>query len=1266
MSQSSTSVSNNKTIIPNLAAYQQKANTGIILTKPGYDIYFYSRADSTLNPYPSLEKETDFLTFSNITPTFHISSNDRVPIVTMMQVSAMINNSSGSSAQIEIVDPQGVEYFKPTIGDSTKAPPDYDHSYGETTHRISTMDTILIKLSNSTYLGGSKLTNSKETVFRGVISNIERSQSPKGGTIIRLSCLDFSEYLRQMIAMPIGFFTTISVSVTGRGLTNNLLKYANILLSGWKQFPGVTKDISSVVDFLTTGTVADGGVSVQTGSQNYVDTTHAMTCPPFFWLEYAQYKNTGKKDDIFGGAGNIIQNIQDLLNAFISTGQQFVNAASGQITTDSISQNIINTLSTLSQNTLFSLLTPEDKEAVTSYQAYVNDGVLTSKATKFDVTNSTKGVNNQYQLQHIAWILSDLYLEKGLLTFEEQQVWATMFGAAARSNREVYFDISPKLNPNPISMFDTASVQDLGINSSSSKYNPSNLDDIHPNIGIVKYRLSPCFLPYPKNGPSTTSEFRYFNITDNMIMETTQSENEQGVYTAVYGFPDAVTPQVIKDELNSIGLQQNKFFAYAQSIDPNIEKRLGYRFMTDHDNKIKIPIMMYLVSYVLLEKSQLSMFSQIVKITGNPIIQPGSIVRMSSQGIDYYCNEVAHQWTLGGYVTILNLEYGHQTGIAPAAITGYGVAEQFTQVANLACQMAAKQVGEFVSSSVNIGGVNEQCLISAMWEYMTCRANSSTLLKQCTRAYENAHPYVTPADWITLVQTFQNSTVAPYSSNVSSYFSVSQPQVTTTPISPTYTNIILNTIKSNGLDAYNVTLNTILNIIGHESSWVSNNQGAVNEDGTVDYGWFQINSTHFSEGIDALTACTNFAQACQFALGNVLLKAMQVNNPNKTGGVPFLNAITAYNQGQNGQFNYTAYPYAASVLGESQVQAIANGTQKPSGAKPGSVHTGLACVDPTADLTKWPYDVYGPIGMQLSALTSTGMTASQAKATLLNWQPGSSTTGAMQSSVKYIDKLLRKYQNTSFLPEPSYSTLINQSDLFSKVIAAWFNDEKATSSNNMAILTNATQQIKTIYQECIACTGLDPVTYSAADTSELQAVFNGIKFICPLQPSKSGQQPAISSGYRTPSRPTHQGIDIVYATGDCAGAPIVAPADGYVTGYTTGGKGGLAMSINHTDASGNINGAQSVFYDIGTYASGVTTGSFVKQTQVVAYLPTYPTQGATPQDNNGLTRQETGYHLHWEVHSGVQSKTTYLTGNTQTTDPAALLQRQGNPLTTLS
>ena len=122
----------------------------------------------------------------------------------------------------------------------------------------------------------------------------------------------------------------------------------------------------------------------------------------------------------------------------------------------------------------------------------------------------------------------------------------------------------------------------------------------------------------------------------------------------------------------------------------------------------------------------------------------------------------------------------------------------------------------------------------------------------------------------------------------------------------------------------------------------------------------------------------------------------------------------------------------------------------------------------------------------------------------------------------------------------------------------------------------------------------------------------------------------ISSGFQTPKRPKHNGIDI--AGSGIAGKPIRAIADGEVkvsVNSWSGGKTGTASygnycSVNHGTMT--INGVTAQYSAIYAHATSiiVSVGQKVKQGQVLGYV--------------GTTGNSTGYHLHL----GVQRNGIYI------------------------
>lgn len=128
---------------------------------------------------------------------------------------------------------------------------------------------------------------------------------------------------------------------------------------------------------------------------------------------------------------------------------------------------------------------------------------------------------------------------------------------------------------------------------------------------------------------------------------------------------------------------------------------------------------------------------------------------------------------------------------------------------------------------------------------------------------------------------------------------------------------------------------------------------------------------------------------------------------------------------------------------------------------------------------------------------------------------------------------------------------------------------------------------------------------SKAQTSN--AVYSGAQFLWPVTGYYN-----ITSGFRTASRPTHNGIDI--ASSGIYGKPIIAVADGTVLLATNNAGGyGLYVMINHGSYNGN---SYTTLY--GHMSSmAVSAGQSVKAGQVIGYV--------------GSTGRSTGPHLHYEI-----------------------------------
>lgn len=132
----------------------------------------------------------------------------------------------------------------------------------------------------------------------------------------------------------------------------------------------------------------------------------------------------------------------------------------------------------------------------------------------------------------------------------------------------------------------------------------------------------------------------------------------------------------------------------------------------------------------------------------------------------------------------------------------------------------------------------------------------------------------------------------------------------------------------------------------------------------------------------------------------------------------------------------------------------------------------------------------------------------------------------------------------------------------------------------------------------------------AAAATKAQAssvVYSGEQFLWPVTGYYN-----ITSGFRTASRPTHNGIDI--ASSGIYGKPIIAVADGTVLLAANNGNGyGLYVMINHGSYNGN---SYTTLY--GHMSSmAVSSGQSVKAGQVIGYV--------------GSTGRSTGPHLHYEI-----------------------------------
>ena len=715
------------------------------ITQPGYEVYFYSRFGgggknpwgSNLTPATysgSPGTSTGVTTMKNVTPDIFFNSkmydfnNASAPGVYSITVNTRVNNQQGSDASIRIIQPEGIEYFKPTMGYSPAKQPDYDtpNTHPGGTERIGVMDTVVIKLINKPQYGDTL----RETVFRGVVKQIRRTKNPTGGTWIDLDLMDFTEWLIQLYAIPIGWFTTIAFNITGRGIAAQLLRYANQLYTGkWSPLgvplavaQNAAAKIAKIIDQALNTTFLED-IKLQ---------SHAMDIPPLLWMENAQLINKGIPDDAFMGQGTI----QNLLNTVVFKPDGSVNNA-GTILSNAktfvanIGSQIWTAAQSIWSGQFSNVVSAEDVESLTTYQRWATTTNLQSELNRSIVNQAPVGAGVKNNLQQIAWILSDVNLPL-IFEFGHKQVWQTIYDFASRSMREAYFDFAPKIAGEPQCIYDTATVPEI-------KAYGAQLDDIHPNIGILKYRLSPCFIPYDASkdfnsktsNTNTSTQFRFFSISDDDMLLTEATEDEGGVFTAVLAFGSSIDPETIADDaLKVLLLSQGNVLSFAQSIDTDIERRIGYRFMSNHDNNIAIPLLNYLLGYIQLERSQLNMFNQTITILGNPYIQPGSIVRIESQHVDYYCSGVMHSWNLqSGYQTILTLQYGHSTGRPPSGARGGSNPNVLSQTQAAQCHLDLTPLNSLgISSTLTVGNVNELCLVSTLWKFMTCGTREDAVL----------------------------------------------------------------------------------------------------------------------------------------------------------------------------------------------------------------------------------------------------------------------------------------------------------------------------------------------------------------------------------------------------------------------------------------------------------------------------------------------------------------------------------------------------------
>jgi len=1253
--------------INQLQAYiQSKKEEYITLTKPGYEVFFYSRFNRTASiiEYVANNRQqtgyNDIKTFeskdikANAYLTSNVDRNSDVASVLSVTVHNSVISSDGSTCTLEIVNPDGIEYFLPTIGSygknakgkhTTDSTTDYDFSEQLDTdkQRIGGMDTVLIRLKNTKTSRAQDPKEESETVFRGVVRSIHRSSSPTGGSKLVIRLADFSEYLRMATALPLGIFSTISFSITGRGLVDNLLKYTNRLYTGDWRFLGqdIAAQFESAAQNFLTGVPglpenANSDALAAQSAQN-----HSMAVPPFLFLEGSDLNKDVSAENLANGniqapASNTNNNSNDTTQNPPSSGDDQTGIVGSVIS--AINTNVSNFLAS---NTFKQ--TPEDQETIRYYQVALQKNADNNTLNRYSKAQDA-GLNRIEGGEKYAWILSDLYLDKGLITFEHQKVWSTMENAARRSMREVYFDFAPKLTKTrkggPKNPYDTALVSEV-------KSDPE-LPDLHPNLGILKYRLSPCLRAY-QEGQDQTEIFQW-SVSDDEVLNYDTSESEQEVYTAVFGFGTALDPVSQAQTLKEVVAGQSKgVLAFAHSIDPQIERRLGYRFMSEHDMKIKIPILMYLTSYVLLMQSEMNMFTAHATLLGNPKYKPGSIIRLEGRNADYYCTDVLHKWSISeGYTTELILSYGHTSGILPAALTG-GYAQDNVALSQV-CLTRSAALEPYISKKTIIGGVNAHCLVSAMWEFMTCGASTDEAMKQATPEYEKSKPktatyseWILPYNWNDLTldkrhNTDSHSIVQGYSPiNINKYDSQ-----------------INAALIASGLNKYNVTVNAIKNLIALESGgWFQDAFNAKSfNDGDGGTGWFQL--TAYPHGhdipafkrqfsIDILTATTNFTAALESALRVVLLPSFQNafknSLPSNSTGKAYLGGFVGYNAGpQYGNASDwnkfapgTSTPYVYLVFGEQQANAIANNSRLPSGAKLTSILSGLTCQKPASDLQQWPYSVYGPIGMRLDAYKARHGNATDAdtKKVLTIFSSG------MKEAASYITSLLNKYNGKDkILPgagaKMTEAYQVNGDDLMEKVIAAWFSNENLESlrPGEGSKLKMALDAITKLYGDCQNCNALNKAAVQEDLTKSLAA--EQISWRIPVD------NPILTSGKKFRFSPTagksrpHDGCDWQNTAFYNAPVPVFAAADGYVlaTYPDSGGDGAICVILHSKPEHGII----SRYIDLAQASYLIKPGQNVKKGQQIA---TTAIAGKHAGKNNEAFNAD-GAHCHHEIRTGAK------------------------------
>jgi hypothetical protein len=1121
---------------------------------------------SMSNVTPNVILSSDIDRNSDVTNVVSIRTNTSVVAGEVGSAELVLINSDSISYFLPTIGSYGKNAA--IVGPDTTGSTDYDYSEGVNVNqeRIGVMDTVIIKLKNRNVQGGYD----KDVVFRGVIQNISRTSSPNDGNYLTITLADFSEWMSKITALPLNAFSTISFSITGRELVSNLVKYTNRLYTGDWAFLGsnlrqafssssapsavsvalnqVAKVAKSVSDTTTYGVSAIASASGTLPGGNDINTSivaatppiatseqaalalstssnHAMAVPPFIYLQFSNTDtNASVFEDVQGTVSQAFNQIQKFLNISTSsstddsnspdnaknntTGQNAQNT--NDVSNPSSVFNQLNATETslftnLIQKGIFKL-TPEDSKTIQYYQTTFTQYYDDKETNQFGTTlnNAANTVKN---LQQYAWVLSDIYLEPGAISFENERPWAVAQKAANHALRECFFDFAPKLSSLAQTPYDSALVSEIYRTANSNPVNAANsnpntkglttLDDIHPNIGILKYRLSPCMIPYVEDDNyQGTQEIFQWSISDDDVIKYQTFENSESLFTACFGFGSALDATSVTQDFKAIvsGQYRAGGLAFAHSADPQIERRVGYRFMTESDNLIKIPFLMYLTSYITLLQSKMNMFSASVSVIGNPKYKPGSIIRLLGRNTDYYCTKVQNSWSLTeGYKTDLYLQYGHTSGISPAPLTGGSTYDNIA--ANNTCEtnVSAIEVPFKLDRNKQIGGIYVLCLISAFWEFMTCNASTDAALQALSPdVQKGAKKTEAVSDWLTLYNATPGTLIKGGFSVVNN--PLKNPNFPSFTVASQIGNI-QSAIQNVGLDKFFVTPNFIINLLFEESA-ASSTGGicidAINEKYDGGTSCFMFTETDPTQptlqellhsqvylqrfyntfGLTPQEAVSDWNKCLSAGTAFLAGKFRQFYKTSNYDSTKFLYTLAAYN-GSEGSLRYPSM-----VLGPAQVQNILNGTQHPGkNLASGSYIVGMSptCTIQIPGLSQWPYKVYGPIGERLDAYKAyhSNTTDSDAKKVLLSFNSG------MQEAINYISTLLKKYgDNTKTLKGAGVNgtpgASVNPNNVIDKVVAAWYSNENLSSltANDANKLQATIMAITQKYQRCLNCSGV--------------------------------------------------------------------------------------------------------------------------------------------------------------------------------------------------